>query len=174
MRFCSLLAVAGTIAVTSLADAQARTEPVLRPGARVRYVVPHTKRPFSGLVEQVDTLGMLVRADGGDLRIRLGFDSLTSIAVYGGTRSSVEGARRGATTGLLIGLALGTVATTAVWLSSADEQCDDCFISATAATAGVSAIGTLGLTLLGSALGASAPGDLWTELPLRAFRRRSP
>ena len=174
MRMHWVMVFGGIASLASLAPAQQRPEPLLRPGVRVRYELPRASRAFNGMIEEVDTLRIVVRPEGSDLRIQLGLDSLRSLAVFQGTRSSTDGAGRGAWAGLQIGLLVGTVATTAVWLSSADERCGECFISATAATAVLSVLGTLGLALLGGALGASAPGELWTEVPLRASGRPRP
>jgi hypothetical protein len=167
----SLVALAG---LPLLAGGQARSESLIRPGARVRYHVPHGQRPFTGLVEQVETAGFTVRPDGTELLVRLGLDTLRSLAVFEGVRSSADGARRGASAGLQIGLLTGAVATSLVWLSSADERCNDCWVSPTASTAVLGVIGTLGLTLLGGALGASAPGEIWHSIPVGAARRRRP
>lgn len=162
-------AILGSVAMP--AHGQARIESVLRPGVRVRYLVPQASRPFTGLVEHVDTVGIVVRPDGYDMPIRLGLDSLRSLAVFGGLRSQEDGAARGAIAGFQIGLLLGVVATTAVWLSPADERCRDCWVSATAAMAAVSVVGTLGLGLLGGLLGAASPGEVWHDIPLRERRR---
>jgi len=145
---------------------------VLRIGSRVRYHVPDGSRPFTGLVQEVDTAGFVVRPDGTDLLVRLGLDTLRSLAVFQGVRSSADGARRGAVTGLMVGLLVGAAATTLVWLSSADERCNDCWVSATGVTMVLSAFGTFGLTLLGGVFGASAPGEIWNDIPVGAARRR--
>ena len=173
MRIHTLLVVA-LVGISEQLSAQQRPEPLLRPGIRVRYSVPRSSHSFRGVVEEVDTLRMIVRAEQSDLRIQLGLDSLRSLAVFGGVRSTRDGAWRGARAGLALGLVLGAVATTAVWLSHADENCDDCFISATGATVGLSVVGTVGFFLAGTALGASAPGELWTEVPLPIVGRRRP
>src|SRR5688572_16403972 len=86
--------------------------------------------------------------------------------------ASADGARRGAVTGLMVGLLVGAAATTLVWLSSADERCNDCWVSATGVTMVLSAFGTFGLTLLGGVFGASAPGEIWNDIPVGAARRR--
>ena len=172
MRMNLMLVISGLAGLASLASGQQRPEPVLKPGARIRYELPRSSHRFRGVIETIDTVRIVVRPEGSDLHIQLGLDSLRSLSILEGVRSSADGARRGAWAGLQIGVLVGTVATTAVWLSSADERCDDCFISATAATIGLSVTGTLGLSLLGAALGASAPGEVWTEIPLPRSRRR--
>jgi hypothetical protein len=165
MRSAAGVALLSLIAVS--AAAQARPESLLQPGQRVRYGIPRASSDFTGVVAHVDTLGFSVRPEGTDLLVRLGFDSLQSLAVFDGLRSPAEGARRGAGSGLRLGLMVGAVLTTAVWLSSADERCDACFFPPTIAMAQLSVLGTLVLSLLGGALGASAPGERWTEIPLR-------
>jgi hypothetical protein len=164
------MGLAVAVALLSLvavpASAQARPESLLRPGQRVRYGVPGALEAFKGVVDKADTLGFSVRPDGTDLLVRLGFDSLQSLAVFEGLRSPADGALRGAGSGLRLGLMLGTAVTAAVWLSSADERCDACFFPPSIAVAQLSVLGTLVLTLLGGALGASAPGERWTEIPL--------
>jgi hypothetical protein len=168
-----LLASLTVFAGVAPASAQARVESVLQPGVRVRYLVPRAPRPFTGLVQQVDTLEIVVRPDGHDQSISLGLDSLRSLAVFGGVRSSEDGARDGAVAGFQIGALLGAVVTAAVWLSPADERCTDCWVSSTAAAAVASALGTLVLGLLGGLLGAVSPGEMWHDIPLRVHRRPS-
>lgn len=170
MRF--RVSISFFLAVTSAisAQGQARIESVLQPGARVRYLVPHAPRSFTGVVERVETASILVRPDGLDVSIHLGMDSLRSLAVYGGVRSAGDGAGRGFVAGLTIGAVIGSVATTAVWLSSADERCQDCWVSSTGAVAVLSVLGSLGLGLLGGVLGGAAPGELWHDVPLRKSR----
>lgn len=154
------------------AHAQGRVESVLKPGTRVRYLVPHASRPFTGLVEQVDTASILVRPDGYQGSISLGLDSLRSLAVSGGLRSVEDGTARGAVGGFKLGLILGVVATTVAWLSPADERCNDCWVSATVVAAAGSVLGTLALGLLGGLLGATSPGEVWHDIPLKRDHRR--
>jgi hypothetical protein len=165
------LSIAALLGLPLPAKGQARPESLLRIGARVRYHVPDGSRHFTGRVQQVDTAGFAVRPDGTELLVRLGLDTLRSLAVFQRVRSRADGARRGATTGLTVGLLTGAAATTLVWLSSADERCD-CLVSATGVTVLLSAFGTVGLTLLGGVFGASAPGEIWNDIPVGAARRR--
>jgi hypothetical protein len=149
------------------AHAQARPESLLRPGVRVRYLVPHASQPFTGLLEQADAATIVVRPDGLETSLRLGLDSLQSLAVFSGLRSAADGTGRGARAGFLIGLAAGAVVTTAVWLSPADERCSDCWGSPTAVAAVATVLGSLALGLVGGLLGAAAPGEIWHDVPLR-------
>lgn len=169
-----VLVLIGMAGLSSLAPAQRRAEALLKPGVRVRYELPRASHAFSGRVEEVDTLRIVVRPEGTDLRIQLGLDSLRSLAVLEGIRSGADGAWRGMKAGFQIGILVGAVATTAVWLSPADERCDDCYFSVTAATGVISVLGTLGLSLLGAALGASAPGEVWTPVPIHTAGRPRP
>jgi hypothetical protein len=167
MRFRFLLSVSVLVADVLPAHGQARVESLLQQGARVRYLLPHTSSSFTGVVEQTDSVGMVVRPDGLDASIRLGLDSLRALAVFGGRRSTANGAARGTGAGFLIGLGLGALITTGVWLSPADERCQDCWVSATAASAVVSLLGALVLGVFGGLLGSAAPGEIWHDIPLR-------
>jgi hypothetical protein len=89
------------------AHAQARPESLLRPGVRVRYVIPHASEAFTGLLEQTNAASIVVRPDGLETSLRLGLDSLQSLEVFGGLRSAADGTGRGARAGFLIGLAAG-------------------------------------------------------------------
>ena len=169
-----VLVLIGMAGFSSLAPAQRRAEALLKPGVRVRYELPRASHAFRGMVEEVDTLRIVVRPEGTDLRIQLGLDSLRSLAVFEGIRSGADGAWRGMKAGFQIGILVGAVVTTAVWLSPADERCDDCYFSVTAAAGVISVLGTLGLSLLGAALGASAPGEMWTAVPIHTAGRPRP
>ena len=158
------------VAITPFSvQAQGRIENVLQPGARVRYKIPRASRPFTGIVERIDSAGLLVRPDGITTSIHLGADSLRSLALSAGVRSPSDGAVRGAWAGLRIGFVLGVLITTAVWLSPADERCDDCFIGATVAVAQVSMVGAFGLGLLGGLIGAASPGEMWLDIPINSL-----
>src|SRR5687767_9478091 len=171
-RSVVIMSIAALLGLPLPAEGQAPPESLLRVGARVRYRVPDGSRPYTGLVQQVDTGGFAVRPDDTELLVRLGLDTLRSLAVFQRVRSHADGARRGAATGLTFGLLAGAAATTLVWLSSADERCSDCWVSATGVTVVLSAFGTVGLTLLGGVFGASAPGEIWNDIPVGAARRR--
>jgi hypothetical protein len=162
--------ILSAVVPASLVHAQARIQNVLQTGSRVRYEIPRASRPFTGIVEQLDSAGFSVRPDGLQMPIHLGLDSLRSLAVFDSVRSVTDGAARGALAGLRLGLILGAVITTAVWLSPADERCDACFISATVAAAQLSIVGTLGFGLLGGLIGAASPGEIWHDIPLRSLR----
>jgi len=166
MRSLVLVSIAVLAGAAGMpAQGQGRIERVLRPGVRVRYLVPEASRPFTGVVEQVDTVGMLVRPDGYHLSIRLGLDSLRSLAVFSGLRSKAAGAGRGAVAGFQLGFVLGVAVTTAVWLSPADER----WVPFTAAR---SMVGILGFGLLGGLQGAASPGEVWHDVPLPERPRR--
>lgn len=154
------------------AEAQLRSESVLKRGDRIRYVLPGGEQPFTGRIEVVEMDGLLVRPDGMVQSVPLGFDSLRAIAVSSGGRSSGDGALSGALAGLRLGALIGAIATTAVWLSPADERCDGCVFPPTVGAGVLSVVGTAFFTVLGAVLGASAPGEQWTEIPRSAWRRR--
>ena len=162
-----MLTIAAVVTLPTPAYGQARAESVLHAGSRVRYAIPRAPRRFTGIVERVDTSGFLVRPDNYDGSIHLGFDSLAALSVLVGVRSSQQGAARGAVAGLTAGALIGTLATAAVWLSDADERCQDCWVSATGLAVGLSVVGTLGLGLIGGILGAASPGDVWHDILLR-------
>jgi hypothetical protein len=171
VRFLFVMSIAALVAIpATTAQGQERIESVLQPGVRVRYSFLRVPTSFTGVISRADATGILVRPDGYDGLIHLGLDSLRALAVYGGVRSAGDGAARGTVAGFRIGAVIGLVATAAVWLSSADERCQDCWISSTAAVAVLSALGTLGSALLGGLLGAVSPGDVWHEIPLRHRR----
>ena len=78
MRINKVLVVAILVGISDELPAQQRPEPLLRPGIRVRYSVPRSSHSFRGIIEEVDTLRMIVKAEQGDLRVHLGLDSLRS------------------------------------------------------------------------------------------------
>ena len=169
MRTPVLFLILTVVVPAASMEAQARLQNVLQSCSRVRYEIPRASRPFTGMVEAADSIGLTVRLDGLPTSIHLGLDSLRSLARSGGMRSPGDGAAKGAGAGLRIGLVLGALITTAVWLSPADERYDDCFISATAAMAQLSVLGTLGLGLVGGLIGAASPGEIWHDIPLRSL-----
>jgi hypothetical protein len=160
----TFLAVLAATPATS-AWAQARVESVLRPGARVRYLLPQAPSPFTGVINRVDAAGILVHPDSYDGSIHLGFDSLQSLAVAR-SRSAVAGAARGAFTGIKIGALLGIGLTTLAWLSTSGDCCQDSWLSVTQFVGVLSTMGTLGLGAIGGVWGAVLPGVVWHEVPL--------
>src|SRR5688572_32419030 len=69
MHTTLMIALGGIAGFASLAPAQRRPEPLLKPGVRVRYELPRASHLFNGMIEEVDTLRIVVRPDGSDLRI---------------------------------------------------------------------------------------------------------
>lgn len=165
MRYWLLVGLIGAIAVP--AQAQRRLPASLAPGVRIRYAQlwePKVKR--TGTIEGLLPDTLIVRGGEDSVVAPIPILSLSSIDVSGGVRSSGSGAGRGAWRGFLVGAALSTALVAAVALSSADENCSDCFFPPTGAAVVVGGLGTLLLTGFGALIGAAAPGEEWIPLSL--------
>jgi hypothetical protein len=150
---------------------QSSALPELRPGARVRFVLQSGATHRTGTVVDVQDSVVSVRPERESFPIVLAWDSLASF-VIGEPRSAGAGARHGAWVGFRTGAVITVVGTLATVLSDADENCMDCFISATPVVIALGMVATAGLTVGGALLGAAAPGETWTGPDMVRVRAR--
>lgn len=162
------LAVLANMLGAATAGAQDRLVPDVVIGTRIRFVRDVERTQREGTVVGRTGSEVLVRDARDNDTISVALNSLRELSI-GVPRSVGAGAARGGAIGLGVGAGLTVAATTLVWLSDADERCNDCFISATAGTVILGALGTVALALGGTLIGASAPGWTWTPAP-RALR----
>lgn len=158
------LAVLATTLGTATAAAQDRLMPDVVIGTRIRFVRDVERTQREGTVVSRTGSAALVRDARDNDTIRVALDSLRELSI-GIPRSVGAGAARGGAIGLGVGAGLTVAATTLVWLSDADERCNDCLFSATAGTLVLGALGTVALALGGTLIGASAPGWTWMPAP---------
>lgn len=152
-------------------DAQERLVPEIITGTRVQFVRDMERTRREGVVVSRTDSAVLVRDAISERTFRAVLDSVRDLAI-GIPRSAGAGAARGGAIGLGVGAVLTVAATTVVWLSDADERCNDCFINATAGTVILGGLGTVALALGGALLGAGAPGWTWKPV-IRASRLTS-
>ena len=172
MAFRIALALMALLAPV-VAGAQAPTLNELRPGARARLVLRSDPKALTATVVAVTDSTVVVHPDRREFPITVAWDSLNAF-VLGVARSPGAGAGRGALVGLGIGAVLTALATYTTYLSDADEQCDDCWVSATPTVFALGIVGTLGLTVGGALIGAAAPGVTWTGPDVMRMRTRPP
>lgn len=163
MQFLSILVLAFLFAAP-VVRAQERVAPGLRLGTRIKFTLYDDRVDKTGTVVAIGDTSVVVRVDRSELLTTVILDSIASLAI-GRPRSVRAGAGNGAWIGFRVGAVLAVLATTAVWLSDADENCNDCFIPATPAIAVLGVLGTGVLTVGGAVLGAAAPGEIWGAAP---------
>lgn len=144
----------------------------IAPGSRVQIVRVTDVKPWTGTVVARAPSGLVVDRD----RPRLGpaesvdWQELERLAL-GERRAASEGARRGAMRGFVIG-ALETILATGISVGSgADGRCDGCTIPPSVLVAAAGSAVTVGFTVGGALVGASAPGERWVPVRWRRQRR---
>lgn len=157
------LAVLATMPDPAIGTAQERLQPGIVAGSRVRFVRDVERRRREGVVMSRDDSTLLVRQTPGDTTVRAVLDSLRELTV-GTPRSVAAGAAHGALVGFAVGAVLTAVVTTGVWLSNADERCNDCWLSATGTSLVVGTLASGVLTIGGAMIGASARGFTWRQV----------
>ena len=164
-RRLGILSLALLCSATPL-HAQRRVASELRPGERVRLeLVFPGGSPVTGYVLQASTDSLRVRRDRMNDTLLLEWADVNRLDLSVRQFSPAEGARRGARSGFVIGAVVTAVALFAA--VNADRKGCDCTVPATGQVAILGVGFTVGTTLLGSAMGASAPGERWVEV----FRR---
>ena len=144
-------------------DAQRQPAAQLRAGDRVRArLVSPWQSPTFGTLLLATTDSVQVRRDEVMDTLRLTWRDIERLDVSTYRFTPSEGARRGARAGFLVGAVVSTVAIVAA--IRADRSGKDYIVPATGIVTVLSAGFTLGTTLLGSGLGAAAPGERWLEV----------
>ena len=158
----TLLVAAFALGATTL-DAQRQPPSQLRAGDRVRarLAAPWRATAFGTLL-LATTDSLRVRRDEVMDTLRLTWRDIERLDVSTYRFTPSEGARRGARAGFLVGAVVSTVAIVAA--VRADRSGKDYIVPATGIVAVLGAGFTLGTTLLGSGLGAAAPGERWLEV----------
>jgi hypothetical protein len=139
-------------------------------GVHVRYKRHDEKARRSARVLGLEGRLLRVRLDSTGEYAHEALDSIQGLQL-GTRRTPGEGAERGALIGLLTGASIALVASILVRASEADENCNDCWVSASGAMAVLGVLGTGVFTVAGALIGAAAPGETWESVPTSARRQ---
>ena len=157
-----VFAVAALLGATTL-DAQRQPAGQLSAGDRVRArLAPPWRATTFGILLRATSDSLQVRRDVEKDTLLLNWRDIEQLDVSTHQFTAAEGARRGARAGFLIGAVVSTVAI--VMAVRADRSGKDYNVPATGIVTILGAGFTLGTTLVGSGLGAAAPGERWLEV----------
>jgi hypothetical protein len=156
-----LLLAAAVLGLASATEAEAQRLFMADSLSRVR-VTQSAVEPdrFAAVFMSADSQAVVVRR--GPALLELPRGSVRKLEVSAGERSVERGAWRGARRGFLGGLIAGAVIGT---IFAASLEDDDYFIEEAIAI-GMVGIGVTGGTVIGTIVGAAAPGEEWVQVPL--------
>lgn len=141
-------------------------------GQRTRITFERWRKPLIGELVSLDSAGVALQLRDGGRPVVLDWAEVAHLDVSVGQRSRGRNVVRGMKYGLATGTAIGGTVVLVTLFSEADERCSDCWLSPTAGSIIVSAIGTAGFTLIGGIVGAAWPTDRWKRIPHEGNRLR--
>lgn len=154
-RYLALLAPILILAESAAAQQLER----LKVGARVRVTLSDARSRVTGEVAGRDSSALtLIRNEGEPLRIDT--REITALDVLMRERSGSEAALRGAKIGFLTGMVVGLPATLTMMVYERRNPCRDCMISGTVLVGSLSALFTIGTTIVGALFG-SGDREVW-------------